>query len=446
MKVGSDTPWTADRPPGAGRERPGYQATGRGARAAGEDANWRVALRLAKAAAYGGGAATAATVLFVGLLKGQARLARRSIPMAQAPPPRCDGLYGAKFPGEPLNLVVLGDSTAAGYGASRPRETPGALLATGISRRLSRPVRLHRLAVVGAISAGLDPQTEAALERKPDLAIIFVGANDVTRRTPNAVAVRHLVNAVRRLRAAGAGVVVGTCPDLGTIQPIQPPLRWMARRWSRQLAAAQTVAVVEAGGWTVSLGDLLGPRFAADPYRMFSSDRFHPSAEGYAAAAVAVLPTALGALSRAGLALPEGVVDEQRLAVSEGVRSLPQAAVEAANVAGTEVSAARVGGRDRGPGGRWALLRIRRPLFGLRRAIEVEAVPNGGPESEPVDAAQGQPGPAQGAPPAAYGETEATDGNQPDGVDAADTRPGTVVPSLWSSPHDGPPPSTVESR
>ena len=33
-------------------------------------------------------------------------------------------------------------------------------------------------------------------------------------------------------------------------------------------------AVVEAGGWTVSLGDLLGPRFAAEPHRMFGWDRF----------------------------------------------------------------------------------------------------------------------------------------------------------------------------
>ena len=36
------------------------------------------------------------------------------------------------------------------------------------------------------------------------------------------------------------------------------PLRSLMKRWSRDLAAAQTVAVVEAGGRTVSLGDLIG--------------------------------------------------------------------------------------------------------------------------------------------------------------------------------------------
>ncbi|MEU4478651.1 SGNH/GDSL hydrolase family protein [Micromonospora sp. NPDC023966] len=318
---------------------------------------WQRARRIARLTAIGTGATVAATVATGGVLLGQARQARRTIPMAEAPPPRCDGVYGAKLPGPPVTMVILGDSSAAGYGVHRRRETPGALLATGLSRRLHRPVRLHRFAVVGALSAGLKPQVESALEVEPDIAVVLVGGNDVTNRTPLSLAVRYLVDAVRTLRAAGCEVVVGTCPDLGAIRPIQPPLRWLARRWSRQLAAAQTVAVVEAGGWTVSLGDLLGPRFAAEPTRMFAWDRFHPSAEGYAVAAAALLPTALSAL---------GAGQERRppLVGAEGVRSLPDAAQEAARHAGTEVSGTQVRGRERGPAGRWAQLR-RRAFFGV---------------------------------------------------------------------------------
>ncbi|MBO4162940.1 SGNH/GDSL hydrolase family protein [Micromonospora antibiotica] len=324
---------------------------------------WHRARQVARLAAIGTGATAAAVAATGGVLLGQARQARRTIPMAQAPPPRCDGVYGAKIPGTPLTMVILGDSSAASYGVLRRRETLGSLLATGLSRRLHRAVRVHRFAVVGALSAGLRPQVEAALECAPDIAVIMVGGNDVTNRSPYSVAVRHLVDAVRALRAAGCEVVVGTCPDLGAIQPIQPPLRWLARRWSRQLAAAQTVAVVEAGGWTVSLGDLLGPRFSAEPTRMFASDRFHPSAEGYAMAAAALLPTVLSALGGG----------ERRPAPgrSDGVRSLPEAAQEAARHAGTEVSGAQLRGRERGPAGRWAQLR-RRAFFG------VGAVPQSG--------------------------------------------------------------------
>ena len=125
----------------------------------------------------------------------------------------------------------------------------------------------------------------------------MIGANDVTHRIDKSVAVRHLAQAVPRACATlGAEVVVGTCPDLGTIEPVAQPLRLLARRWSRDLAAAQTVAVVEAGGRTVSLGDLLGPEFAERPHEMFSADRFHPSPAGYARAAAALLPSVCAAL------------------------------------------------------------------------------------------------------------------------------------------------------
>jgi lysophospholipase L1-like esterase len=296
------------------------------------------------------GAIAGVTALSAGLLMRQAADARRIIPLAEAPPPRGDGVYGVKFPGKPLSLVILGDSSAAGYGVHRPRETPGALFATGISRRLHRPVRLHRLAVVGSMSSGLPWQVDAALEFEPDLAVILIGGNDVTHASARATAVTHLGDAVRRLREAGCRVVVGTCPDLGAIQPIKPPLRWLARRWSRQLAAAQTVAVVRAGGRTVSIGNLLGPMFEADPARMYGSDRFHPSAEGYARAAAVMMPTVMAAL---------GEDDRPAMPLAEGVRTLPEAADEAVRAPGTEVSPVRAGAR-------WAQLR-RHPWFGEPR-------------------------------------------------------------------------------
>jgi lysophospholipase L1-like esterase len=307
--------------------------------------------QLALAGVYGSVGAGLAGGLFTGVIIGQARLARLTIPRAESPPPRSDGLYGA-YPGEPLRLAVLGDSTAAGLGVDRARDTPAALLACGLAERLHRPVLVRNVAVSGANSTGLAPQQELATAWRPDVAVILIGGNDVTHRIRVPLAIRLLAEAVRELRAVGSEVVVGTCPDLGTIRPIQPPLRWLARRWSRQLAAAQTYAVVEAGGTTVSLVDLVGPMFYAAPGRMFSADRFHPSADGYAAATAAILPTLVAAATGPA-------AEPVRLSGDEGVRSLAQAAVEAADQAGTEVSAARVAGRERGPAGRWVELRHR---------------------------------------------------------------------------------------
>ncbi|MBO2463851.1 SGNH/GDSL hydrolase family protein [Actinomadura violacea] len=314
------------------------------------------ARRIAAAAAYGGGGITALGGITFGLLVAEAKLARRIIQATpNGDPPVADGLYGGALSGTPLSLVMLGDSTGAGLGVHTAGETPGAVLAAGLSAVAGRPVRMTNVSRSGAQSAELGAQTDQALQVRPDIAVIMIGANDVTNRVPPGTAVRYLSDAVERLRAAGCQVVVGTCPDLGTIKPVMQPLRWIARRASRQLAAAQTIAVVEQGARSVSLGDLLGREFAADPLRMFSEDRYHPSARGYAAAAGALLPSMAHALD---LEPDLDALPAPRL--GEGVLPVYLAAAEAAEVSGTEVSGASVAGRERGPRGRWARLLRRR--------------------------------------------------------------------------------------
>lgn len=262
----------------------------------------RVARRIAAGAAYGGGGIGLVGAAAVGVVLAEVQLAKRHVGNGHAHAPHADGLYGYAYAvqdGPPLRLTMLGDSTAAGQGVHRARQTPGALLASGLAAVAERPVEMRNVALPGAQSDDLDRQVAVALadtSRVPDVCVIMIGANDVTHRMPPTRSVRHLSAAVRRLRTAGAEVVVGTCPDLGTVEQVQQPLRWLARRASRQLAAAQTIGAVEQGGRTVSLGDLLGPEFEANPRELFGPDNYHPSAEGYATAAMAVLPTVCAAL------------------------------------------------------------------------------------------------------------------------------------------------------
>jgi len=305
-------------------------------------------------AVYGGGGLGALGALLYGLLYGEAKLAHRTVGPPRSVPPDGDGLWGHGT-GEPIRFAVLGDSGAAGLGVARDIETPGVLMAAGMSEVADRPVRLTNVARVGAKSDDLVHQVDQVLLAGPEVVAIIIGANDVKDRMRPADSVRHLVEAVRRLREAGAEVVVGTCPDLGTIRPVAQPLRFLVRQLSRQLAAAQTVAVVEHGGRTVSLGDILGPEFLARPAEMFSPDRFHPSAEGYAAAAAVMLPSVCAAI---GVWPDTEEADRRR---RPRVRPVAQAAARAAGHAGTEVSAVQVGGQARGPRGRWAALRMRRP-------------------------------------------------------------------------------------
>lgn len=341
----------------------------------------RRARKVAAAAAFGGGGVTVLGAAGIALMAVQVRLARRVIgtPFGQAIP-ASDGVYGAGT-GSPIELAILGDSSAAGLGAELPEQTPGAVIARGLSAVAGRAVRLTTVAVVGATSAHLDAQVDQLLEQvQPAVAIIMVGANDVTHRVRPGIAVRHLTGAVERLAEVGCAVVVGTCPDLGTIKPVAQPLRLIARRLSRDLAAAQTVGVVEVGARTVSLGDLLGPEFRRVPNEMFSADRFHPSSAGYAAAAAAVLPSICAALGLWPDGGSERLPDARR---GEGVGPITVAAVVAADEPGTEVSGTEVGGQPRGPRGRWAVLLRRRQ----EPVLATDAVPDVADSADDPDAA-----------------------------------------------------------
>lgn len=202
-----------------------------------------------------------------------------------------------KHPGMPVELLVLGDSIAAGLGAGHRRDTLGARLAKGIAREAGRPVRLRTAAVVGSETSALAAQVASLpADYRPDAAVIVVGGNDVTHRVPASRSAEQLEHVVRDLRGRGVPVVVGTCPDLGTLRAIPQPLRALAARSSRQLASAQATAVHRAGGRVVGLARAVGPVFAERPDEMFSVDRFHPSALGYRRTAEALLPAVLAAL------------------------------------------------------------------------------------------------------------------------------------------------------
>ncbi|MGW4639230.1 SGNH/GDSL hydrolase family protein [Sphaerisporangium sp. NPDC004334] len=315
----------------------------------------RAARRIATAAALGGGGVTALGAAMYAVLFTEALVARRIVGRPHGMDgPVSDGLYGraGAEQARPISMVMLGDSTSVGLGVSDPDDTPAVIIARGLAAAAGRPVRLDVFGRSGAVSADLSHQVDRALKTRPEIAVIFVGANDVTTKTRPGDAVGHLREAVARLREAGAEVVVGTCPDLGTIRPIAQPLRWMTQRWSRQLAAAQTVAVIEEGGRTVAFADILGPEFTTYPDEMFGPDRYHPSARGYQRSAYVVLPSVCAAL---------GFGPEPEPERGEGSQSIYLAAAKAAEESGTEVTATRVAGRATGPHGRWAMILRRRP-------------------------------------------------------------------------------------
>lgn len=249
---------------------------------------------------------TAGSVAARHLLRVQARVARRRIGKALGEEThRADRTYKKKY-GDRIELLLLGDSIAAGLGAESPRQTLGAHLAKRLAKQTRRAVRLHTAAIVGAETSLLRTQL-AGLPTgyQPHVAVIVVGGNDVTHRVRVSSSIQHLVEAVEVLQAQGCEVVVGTCPDLSALSSVPQPLRALAGRSSRQLAEAQRTAAIGLGARAVALAKVAGPFFLAQPEEMFAIDRFHPSGAGYRRTAKALLPSVLAAIGH-DTSLPVG--------------------------------------------------------------------------------------------------------------------------------------------
>ncbi len=240
--------------------------------------------RLARGAA-GGALATLTLGVIVLTLEIWAAARRAYLPAGSAPP--VEGEYGESG-GEPLRLVMLGDSTGAGIGVGRTGETVGGVLARRLAR-LGRRVRLAGVAIAGSGTGDLGPQVSRALLGRPDVAVLLVGTTDATRGLPLAAVRQNLADAVYRLRGVGVKVIVGTCPDLGASRAFGQPLRMLVAWRGRRVATASAAATRTAGGVPVDLAAVTGPVFRADP-GTFCEDRFHPSADGYRIMAEALLP------------------------------------------------------------------------------------------------------------------------------------------------------------
>jgi acyl-CoA thioesterase-1 len=183
--------------------------------------------------------------------------------------------------GPALTYAVMGDSTAAGQGASYPQG-----IAAGTAQMLAKTyrVRMTNLSVSGArVNDVVNDQLSAAMTLRPDLVLLAVGANDVTHLTSVASMETGVLRIVRALKTANPSVaiVVTGSPDMGAPPRIPRLLRGLASRRTeavnrmfRSVAASEHLTFAP-------IADATGPLFRKDR-SLFADDRFHPNTRGYA--------------------------------------------------------------------------------------------------------------------------------------------------------------------
>ncbi len=207
-----------------------------------------VGFRVFRTAAVATGAVVGLTGAALGLLSEQSKRAEVVIGEPEGPPLNADGVYLPDGSGphpfgigpDPLRFAVIGDSSAAGLGVDLASQLPGVLLARSLAEEAGRSVLLTTYAISGATTRDLAEQVDRALADPPTVALVIIGANDVSGHLSVRGSAKLLEAQLVRLRSAGAAVVMATCPDLGTIRPIPQPLRSVARAWSLLLASTSS--------------------------------------------------------------------------------------------------------------------------------------------------------------------------------------------------------------
>lgn len=185
------------------------------------------------------------------------------------------GVAGADLPGEPLRLLVLGESTVVGVGVDELDAALVGQLATALAARCGRQVAWRACGENGITAAQarerLLPQV---LDQPFDLALLVFGVNDTTHLTSLPRWDAALSGMAEALAARGARVAFSSVPPLQHFSA----LPWLLRRLLGMRAGLldvrlrQLAASLGAGHHAVKL------EFSAE---YLARDGYHPSGLGY---------------------------------------------------------------------------------------------------------------------------------------------------------------------
>lgn len=201
------------------------------------------------------------------------------LPEADGP---TQGLVAAGGASEPpmtiLNLLVLGESTAAGVGAPTHDVALVGHLARGIATATGRSVHWRVAGRNGAtlrrIRFRLLPDV---VDAPADVVVLIAGVNDVVSGRARSEWATHLDALLEALTRSGRTVIVPGTPPFMQFPALPEPLRSFLSRRATRLDAVTREVCAQHGALFVPFDP--GARIGAD---FFASDRFHPSEAGYA--------------------------------------------------------------------------------------------------------------------------------------------------------------------
>jgi lysophospholipase L1-like esterase len=175
-------------------------------------------------------------------------------------------------------ILILGDSTAVGTGASRVEDTLGGRLA-----RDFRNAQIVNLAINGSPVSSMSKQIEPALSQQYALVLISSGGNDtwrLSRMKTIAKNLQYVLTEAKRISNHRVIVLINNNVGFG---PFPRPIRNFLKYRNQKIVA--TISEI-AGREQVPVIDLFTSDsqnpFLEKPSELLASDGIHPSSKGYA--------------------------------------------------------------------------------------------------------------------------------------------------------------------
>ncbi|MEY2398172.1 MAG: hypothetical protein QOJ00_1346 [Actinomycetota bacterium] len=197
-------------------------------------------------------------------------------------------------PDQPLRVLWLGDSTAAGVGASGPDGAVSSQVAKRLEATTHSSYQTDVVAVSGArVKNLLQTQLPRVASFKPDIVVISVGANDTIHLTSQDLfrkQYEQLITGLKQANVEPRRIVMIGVPDLGATTRLLEPLRTITGVRGRKLDEIVKDISRRFGTQYVDIFTATSAAFRANPAGLLAADNFHPSDAGYALWADAITP------------------------------------------------------------------------------------------------------------------------------------------------------------
>lgn len=173
------------------------------------------------------------------------------------------------------SLLVVGDSTATGAGASTAETSVPGLIGAAHPR-----LRIENRARVGARYREVLAQLDGT--ERFDYVLVMAGGNDVVRFTPRDELQEDIRRVAVRARELGRTVILMPPGNVANSPFYVAPVSWAVRPRARQLHSAAREAAKATGALYVNLyRHRSQDPFALQPERFNARDGLHPNDAGY---------------------------------------------------------------------------------------------------------------------------------------------------------------------